>query len=227
MCGRFTLTTPAEEWAELFDVEPIETEPRYNIAPTDEIVVVRRLPDSEEREATRMRWGLVPSSTRSLDDLPLMINARRETIREKPSFRDSFLERRCLVVADGFYEWLNDVGGKRPFWIHLAAGGPFGLAAIWDRWEDGDGPIESVAILTTDASEDLAPIHDRMPGVLVGHRADRWLDPSAGPSELDSLVAHPDPGRMALREVSTRVNSVEHDDEECLTPVGTQVDLFS
>ena len=227
MCGRFTLTTPAEEWADLFDVEPLEGEPRYNVAPTENIVVVRRAEGSTRREALRMRWGLIPSWAETKSDVPLLINARRETIGEKPSFEESFRERRCLVVADGFYEWLDGNGVKRPFWIHLAAGGPFGMAAIWDRWEGEGGPIESCAIVTTDASEDLAPIHDRMPGVLDVHQMRRWLDPRAGPSELGSLVENPEPGRMALREVSTRVNNVKHDDPECLAPVGTQVDLFS
>lgn len=227
MCGRFTLTTPAEEWSDLFDVEPIETEPRYNVAPTENIVVVRPETGGKRREAVRMRWGLVPSWASSIDDVPLLINARCETIADKKSFQDSFRERRCLVVADGFYEWLDDEGGKRPFWIHLAAGGPFAFAAIWDRWEGEDGPIESCAIVTTDASEDLAPIHDRMPGVLQHHQVKRWLDPRAGPSELGSLLENAEPGRMALREVSPRVNSVKYDDPACLAPVGTQVDLFS
>lgn len=226
MCGRFTLTTSAEEWSDLFAVEPLEAEPRYNIAPTENVIVVRRDADGR-REATRMRWGLIPSFSDGPGDVPLLINARCETIREKPSFKDSFRDRRCLVVADGFYEWLNEEGGKRPFWIHLAAGGPFGFAAIWDEWEGEDGLIESCAILTTAASEDLAPIHDRMPGVLDHKQVRRWLHPEAGPSELSSLVNNPDPGRLALREVSTRVNDVKYDDPECLVPVGTQVDLFS
>lgn len=226
MCGRFTLTTPAEEWSELFEVEPLEAEPRYNVAPTENVIVVRPT-GPREREAVRMRWGLIPSFAESIDDVPLLINARCESIGEKPSFKDSFRERRCLVVADGFYEWRNDGSEKRPYWIHLAAGGPFGFAAIWDLWEGDEGPIESVAILTTDATEDLAPIHDRMPGVLDHHQVRRWLDPRAGPSELGSLVGQPEPGRLALREVSSRVNSVKFDDPECLAPVGTQVDLFS
>ena len=143
MCIRdsFTLATPAEEWSELFDVEPIETGPRYNIAPTEDVVVVRPLPGGAGREAVRMRWGLIPAWSEGRDDVPLLINARCETIGEKPSFKDSFRERRCLVVADGFYEWLDDAGGKRPFWIHRANGEPFGLAAIWDRWQGEDGPL--------------------------------------------------------------------------------------
>lgn len=226
MCGRFTLTTPAEEWSELFEVEPLEAEPRYNVAPTENVIVVRPT-EPGKREAVRMRWGLVPSSAEAIDDVPLLINARCETVGDKPSFKDSFRERRCLVVADGFYEWRDDGKEKRPYWIHLARGGPFGFAAIWDLWEGEDGPLESVAILTTDATEDIAPIHDRMPGVLDHHQVKRWLDPRAGPSELGSLVGNPEPGRMALREVSSRVNSVKFDDPECLAPVGTQVDLFS
>lgn len=226
MCGRFTLTTPAEEWSELFEVEALEAEPRYNVAPTENVIVVRPTGPGK-REAVRMRWGLIPSWADAIDDVPLLINARCETIGEKPSFKDSFRERRCLVVADGFYEWRDDGTEKRPYWIHLARGGPFGFAAIWDLWEGEDGPVESVAILTTGATEDIAPIHDRMPGVLDHHQVKRWLDPKAGPSELGSLVGTPEPGRLALREVSSRVNSVKFDDPECMAPVGTQVDLFS
>jgi putative SOS response-associated peptidase YedK len=227
MCGRFTLTTPAEEWSALFEVDALEAEPRYNVAPTEDVIVVRSGPQRGGREALRMRWGLIPSWVEAIDDVPLLINARCETITEKPSFKDSFRERRCLVLADGFYEWRADAGGKRPYWIHLASGAPFGFAAIWDRWEGEDGPIESCAILTTDATDDIAPIHDRMPGILDHHQVKRWLDPRAGPSELGSLVGSPEPGRLALREVSSRVNSVKFDDPECLAPVGTQVDLFS
>lgn len=225
MCGRFTLATPAEEWAELFEVHPVDVEPRYNVAPTENIVVVRSTPKG--RETAWMRWGLIPAKTKSLDDLPLMINARRETIRTRPAFQDAFRDRRCIVVADGFYEWRADAGGKRPFWIHLAHGGAFALAGIWDRWEGPDGPIESCAIVTTEASEDLFPIHDRMPGVLEPERVRRWLSPSAGPSELNALLADQPPGRLARREVSTRVSSIENDDPECLSPNGTQVDLFA
>lgn len=225
MCGRLTLTTPAEKWAEFFEVHPVDTEPRFNVAPTEDIVAVRRTIPG--REATRFRWGLIPGDTKDPGTLPLMINARRETIRTRPAFRESFLERRCLVVADGFYEWLADAGGKRPFWFHLASGRPFGLAGIWDRWEGPDGPIESCAIVTTEASEDLAPVHDRMPAVLSVEAARRWLAPRAGPSELNALLADQPPGRLARREVSTRVSNIRNDDPECLSPSGTQVDLFA
>jgi putative SOS response-associated peptidase YedK len=209
----------------LFEVHPVETEPRYNVAPTENIVTIRRT--SLGREATRLRWGLIPEGTKDPGDLPLIINARRETIATRPAFRVPFRERRCLVVADGFYEWLADAGGKRPFWVHLVSGRPFALAGIWDRWEGPDGPVESCAIVTTEASEDLAPIHDRMPAVLEPERARRWLAAGAGPSELNALLADQPPGRLARREVSTRVSSIENDDPECLSPSGTQVDLFA
>ncbi|MFQ5529722.1 MAG: SOS response-associated peptidase, partial [Gemmatimonadota bacterium] len=118
MCGRFTLSTPAGEWAALFDVEALDVEARYNIAPTDDIVVVRPALEQAAREAVLLRWGLIPGWTESPHGFPLLINARSETIGSKPSFKDAFRERRCLVVADGFSEWKAEAGRKRPYWIH-------------------------------------------------------------------------------------------------------------
>lgn len=228
MCGRFTLATPAAEWAALFDVEPLGVAPRFNIAPTDDIVVVRRQSDADAREAVLLRWGLIPEWTPAPSDLPLLINARRETIGKKPSFRDAFQRRRGLVIADGFYEWKADPGGKRPFWIHLPGGTPFAMAAVWDRWPGTGGaqPIESCAIVTTAAGPDIAGIHDRMPVVLGSGQADRWLDPLCSAEELSGLMEPVEEGRFRLREVSSRVNSVRHDDPSCLTPTDSQSSLF-
>lgn len=228
MCGRFTLSTPASEWAALFHVEPLDVEPRYNICPTNDIVVVRPARPRSAREAVLLRWGLIPSWTDAPDEFPLLINARSETIASKPSFRDAFGQRRCLAVADGFYEWKTEGGRKRPFWIHLPDGGPFGIAGVWDRWSGptSERSLETCALVTTAASEDLADVHDRMPVILHREQVDLWLDPATGLDELETLMRPGKEGRLALREVSQRVNSVQNDDEQCLLPAEEQSDLF-
>ncbi len=229
MCGRFTLATPAAEWASLFNVEPLDVDPRYNVAPTNDIVVVRRSEQHLAPEADLLRWGLIPGWTDSPGEFPLLINARSETISSKPSFKDAFRDRRCLVVADGFYEWKNDRGRKRPFWIHLADGRPFGIAAIWDRWsKTGEqAPLESCALVTTEASEDLTDLHARMPVVLDREQMACWLDPGSNTDDLAALMLPGPDGRFRTREVSQRVNNVRHDDEACIAPAGTQASLFT
>ena len=228
MCGRFTLATPAAEWAALFDVEPLGVAPRFNIAPTDSVVLVRRSVHDGARESVLLRWGLVPEWTRTPADIPLLINARRETIGTKPSFRDAFQQRRGLVIADGFYEWKPDAGGKRPFWIHLPGERPFAMAAIWEVWPGTahQPEIASCAIVTTSASEDLAVVHDRMPVVFEPGQAHRWIDPECDRDELAELMEPGAVGRFSLREVSPRVNNVRNDDESCLHPTETQPNLF-
>lgn len=242
MCGRFTLATPASEWAALFRLDDIPaTEPRFNIAPTQEVAVVRAPPGLREhpglhlapagspvpREARFMRWGLIPRWAREpATDRPL-INARSETVAEKPSFRDSFRERRCLVVADGFYEWQPAGRRKQPYWIGLSDGRPFGFAGLWDRWtgEDG-GAIDSCTILTTEANGALRPLHDRMPVIVDPEHFDLWLDPDTIPWELEPVLRpHPDED-IRFHPVTTRVNYVANDDPMCAEPMQTQTELF-
>lgn len=233
MCGRFTLATPAEEWARLFDVEPVDAEPRYNIAPTQEIVAVR--PGAQgHREATWLRWGFVPRWTEPRAEIPLMINARLETLESRSSFRDSARDRRCAIVADGFYEWMPGPGGKRPFWIHREGGRPFLMAGIWDAWipdglpgEPAASAVETCAIVTRPASPDLEDIHDRMPACLDGPAAEAWLDPSVDVSAIRQALERSEPISWRRREVSTLVNSVSNDGPECLSAAGTQATLFS
>lgn len=229
MCGRFTLTTPAAEWASLFNVEPLDVDPRYNVSPTNDIVVIRRAKQHRAPEAALLRWGLIPGWIDSRENFPLLINARSETIGSRPSFMDAFRDRRCLAVADGFYEWKTDHGRKRPFWIHLADGRPFGIAAIWDRGSHtrGEGPLDSCALVTTEASEDLADLHARMPVVLDREQAARWMDARTNLEELSALMRPGPAGRFQTREVSQRVNNVRHDDEACIAPAGTQAGLFT
>lgn len=212
----------------MFDVEILTVEPRYNIAPTNDIVVVRNAEHRSAPEAALVRWGLLPAWTSSPEDFPLLINARSETIASKPSFADAFRQRRCLAVADGFYEWKAVDGRKRPFWIHREDGRPFGIAAIWDRWSSSNTreQMETCALVTTEASKDLMDLHSRMPVVLERDQFGRWLDPHTRLDELATIMLPGPIGRFTVREVSQRVNSVRNDDEACIAPAETQVKLF-
>jgi putative SOS response-associated peptidase YedK len=211
VCGRYALAAGPKELAETFQV-PIpdfELHPRYNIAPGQEALVVAE--DRHGRRAGLLTWGLVPSWA----DEPgrPMINARSESVLGRPSFRESFERRRCLVPADGFYEWKHEGDHKVPFWIHPAAGGLLAFAAIWDRWtRPGAEPRHTFAVLTMPAAGDVARIHDRMPVVIDARDRDRWLDRlTDGPSAL-SLLRAGTPPDYVCRPVSTRVNRPQEDD---------------
>ncbi len=244
MCGRFTLATPAAEWAALFGLDRVpDLEPRYNIAPTQDVAAVRSTapaqgadgstgaatgPADPPRELVELRWGLVPHWAREFDPVGrALINARSETAAEKPSFRDSFRFRRCLVVADGFYEWKPEGRGKQPYWIHREDGRTFAFAGLWDRWSGGEGAaVESCTILTTAANEALRPLHDRMPVILEPGSYDTWLDPDAPAWELEPLLAPAPADLLAFHPVSTLVNRVENDDPVCIEPLGNQTEMF-
>ena len=168
MCGRFTLHTPADTVAELFNLSEIpEWTPRYNLAPTQQVPTVRADGAEQAREFHALIWGLIPSWARDPKGGARMINARAETVHEKPSFRAAFRQRRCLILADGFYEWKRLERGKQPHFIGMQDGRPFALAGLWEKWErPGAPPIESCTIITTQPNELLAPIHERMPVIL-------------------------------------------------------------
>jgi putative SOS response-associated peptidase YedK len=205
MCGRYTLAAGADELVEAFEVPPpaFDLEPRYNIAPSQEAVVVAA--DRRGRRMGLLTWGLVPAWAD--DPGPGIINARSESVADKRSFRDAFARRRCLVPADGFYEWKKEGGGKVPYWIHPADGGVMSFAGIWERWSrPGAEPRHTFAILTTDASEDLAPIHDRMPVVLDPADRERWLDRGADPRGLLTLLRPAPTGSLSSHPVDRRVN---------------------
>jgi putative SOS response-associated peptidase YedK len=184
-------------------------------------------------EYAPMRWGLVPSWHEEGDPLPAYFNARAETVASKPSFRRAFQSRRCLVPAAGFYEWLRDGNRKRPHFIQRPGGDPFALAAIWDRWfhfrpDDpaqrlgGSGcfnPLESFAIITTEANTDVRTLHDRMPVILPRKHFDRWLDPDADPAALQPLLSPAPAGTLVAYEVSPVVNHWRFDDARCVEPV--------
>ncbi len=242
MCGRFTLATPASEWAALFRLDRVpDVEPRYNIAPTQEVLAVRAPPGLRDHagmhlapddapvphELAWMRWGLVPRWAQGIGPGQPLINARSETVAEKPSFRDSYRERRCLVVADGFYEWQTAGRRKQPYWIGLSDGRPFGFAGLWDSWQGENGQsMDSCVILTTGANEALRVLHDRMPVIVEPENFDLWLDPDTIPWEIEPLLRpHPEED-IRFFPVTTRVNYVANDDPGCVEPMQTQTELF-
>lgn len=225
MCGRFTLRAPASVVAEqfsLFEVPPFA--PRFNIAPTQPVAVVRLSPDQQEpeRELVWLRWGLVPSWAKDPAIGDRMINARAETVAEKPAYRGAFRRRRCLVAADGFYEWQRTGGRKQPYFVHLRDDRPFAFAGLWDRWEGEDyTSIESCTLLTTEPNELMQPIHNRMPVVLTPEGSVRWLDPAVQKPEMLSPLLRPFPAElMEAYPVSTYVNNPIHEDPRCIERVG-------
>ncbi|PJK28662.1 SOS response-associated peptidase [Minwuia thermotolerans] len=218
MCGRYSLTTPLEALRRVFAFEGSPNlAPRYNIAPTQSAPVLRRHPDGRLL-CHQLRWGLVPSWAKDMSGAARMINARSETVAEKPAFRAAFARRRCLVPADGFYEWQKLESGKQPWRIVMADRSPFAFAGLWERWERPEkGTIDSYTILTTDAAPGIAEIHHRMPVILDAADHDAWLDPDAGRDALLDL-AKPNDGVTAYR-VSARVGNVHNDDADLIEPV--------
>jgi len=226
MCGRYTLTTPPELIADLFGLEGVPTfAPRWNVAPTQEAAVVRIPGPGEKRRLDFLRWGLVPAWAEDPSIGNRMINARAETAAEKPSFKRSLQKQRCLVVADGFYEWRKEGKLKQPIWIHRSDGRPFAFAGLWASWrpkgaQREDPALETFTILTTTPNELMKPIHDRMPVILAPEDFGLWLDPGvADPARLVPLL-QPAPDRaFETREVSRVVNSPAHDGPDCIAPL--------
>lgn len=224
MCGRYTITSPGQVIAETFGVAgPVELAPRYNVCPGQDVPVVRTRHGADDRELDLLRWGLVPWFVKEPGPAARMINARAETAATSPAFREALQRRRCLLPADGFYEWQaasGKRGPKQPFHVRRADGRPMALAGLWERWKGKDGTrIESCTVLTTSPNELLASIHDRMPVVLPPDAWSLWLDravqdaarvlPLLVPAPADDMVAAP---------VSSWVNDPKHDDAQCLAP---------
>jgi len=225
MCGRFTVRTPAREIAQRFDVTVSELSPRYNIAPTQSVAAVRLKPEGDNRELAMFRWGLVPFWADEPDSGYSMINARAESVAKKPAFRAAFKKRRCLIVADGFYEWQKTEGRKQPYLIHMEDDRPFALAGLWERWEGDEDEIESCTIIVTEANELLQPIHDRMPVILSPDKYDLWLDPEFSDRErLQELLRPYTDDDLEAYPVSTVVNNPKNDVEECVQPVESDGD---
>lgn len=193
--------------------------PRYNVAPSQSVAVVRQIADSSARQLAFLKWGLVPSWA---DDPKIgyrMINARSETVATKPAFRSALKKRRCLIPADGFYEWQKQGKAKQPFHFSMRTGEPFAFAGLWEHWHKGDHTIESCTILTTEANELVAPVHDRMPVILPPTVYDQWLDPTMTQAdEVTDFLRPYDPSVMRAVPVSTVVNSPANDLPGCLGP---------
>ena len=222
MCGRYRLSRRKQLVQEYFDSLPGDEDwsPRYNIAPTQPVPVVRQNPKEPRRELSLMRWGLIPSWSKDISGAGVMINARSETAATKPAFRDPLTNRRCLVPADGFYEWQRSRKTKQPYCFEVTAGELFAFAGIWDRWKDPKHPngqwIDSCSILTTTPNAVTSAVHDRMPVILDQAEYDLWLDPGMRNLSVLSEVLKPyDAGRMRSYPVSSRVNHVGNDDEQC------------
>ncbi|MEO8084582.1 MAG: SOS response-associated peptidase [Ardenticatenales bacterium] len=214
MCGRYTLSVPAETLAQHFGLETVpDVAPRFNIAPTQAAPVVRLSVEREAPVLDFLRWGLVPSWAKDASAAGRLINARSETAAEKPSFRSAMRHRRCLVPADGFYEWRAEGGAKQPYRIARPDGAPIAFAGLWERWGKGDEPLETFTILTTAANATLAPLHDRMPVILDPADYALWLDPTASDVALvEPLLRAAPEGALTYYAVSRAVNRVGHDD---------------
>ncbi len=225
MCGRYSLTTPMEAVRQVFEFpECPNLAPRANIAPSQDVAAVR-LASGGSGEAGRrfvwLRWGLIPAWAKDPAIGNRMINARAETLAGKPAFRAAFRKRHCLIVADGFYEWKTEAGGKQPYRITLVDGGPFALAGLWERWAglQGGEAIESCTIVTTEANTRLREIHPRMPVVLAPEAFDPWLDPQTPGAEAAALLA-PFPTEALIHyRVSPRLNSPANDDPALIEPL--------
>jgi len=206
--------------------------PRYNIAPTQMVPVVRQHPKEPRRDLSLLRWGLIPSWSKDASGAARAINARTETVATLPAFRDSFRSRRCLIPADGFYEWQKRGSAKQPYCFEVDDGELFAFAGIWDRWKDPDGQwIRSCSILTTTPNAVTSPVHDRMPVILDADNYELWLDPGMTDTAAALEMVRPfDARRMRSYPVSGRVNQVQNDDAECSTPavmnVAPQGELF-
>lgn len=222
MCGRYSFTQLAEAITDKFQVKEVPPlSPRYNIAPTQQIATISVNSESSEREFKMLRWGLIPSWAKDAKMGAKLINARAETVAEKPAFRAAFKKRRCLILADGFYEWHTQNGEKQPFYFRLENGEPFAFAGLWEHWEKGEGePIETCTIITTEANELMRPIHERMPVILDSKNYEQWLDPETKKIELLQSFLQPYPSKeMSAYPVSTKVNSPKSDRPECILPI--------
>jgi putative SOS response-associated peptidase YedK len=225
MCGRYSQSQSAEIIAQAFQVDNVPPlKPRYNIAPTQSVPTVLQTSASTNRQFKMLHWGLIPSWAKDAKMGARLINARAETVAEKPAFRSAFRQRRCLVLADGFYEWQQqeEKKQKQPFYFHLREKQPFAFAGLWEHWQDDAAgeEIESCTLLTTEANELMEPIHNRMPVILDPKDYDLWLDPKVKNSELLQPLLRPyATEEMTAYRVSTAVNKPIHDTAECIESI--------
>ena len=222
MCGRFTRSASATTLVQQFDLVSIPTwSPRYNISPTQEVLAVVGTTATAKRQAPLLRWGLIRMWAEEPAVGSRMINARAETVASKPAFRRAFKGLRCLVLADGFYEWQKQDRRKQPFCIRLRSGQPFAFAGLWERWAPQDGqPLDSCTIITTVANDLIQPLHIRMPVILPPRDCGLWLDPDVQDPERLQPLLHPYAAdQMVAFPVSTQVNSPANDTSECIAPL--------
>lgn len=219
MCGRYTLKTPIDVLVEHFGIEEYPTSliPSYNIAPTQEVAAV--VEEDEQRKLEAFRWGLIPSWAKDPAIGNKMINARAETVSEKPSFRSAFKRRRCLIVADGFYEWQKMDNGKQPYHFKMRDSSPFAFAGLWETWDKEGEEIRSCSIITTEANDLMSEIHHRMPVILPPENYGTWLDPGFEEKEalMDLLRPYPSDG-MEAYPVSRRVNRPSNNEPGVVEP---------
>ncbi|HEX2139664.1 MAG TPA: SOS response-associated peptidase [Woeseiaceae bacterium] len=221
MCGRFAFYSPAEAAAALFGAGAVgSVEPRYNIAPTQDVAAVRE-PATGRRELVTLRWGLVPYWAKDPSIGQRLINARAESVAAKPAYREAYRKRRCLVLADGFYEWRPGPQGKTPWFISLASGEPFAFAGLWERWQDRESgtTLETAVIVTTAAQGFVAELHDRMPVILGRNQGEGWLNHADG--VLAEAAANPPP--LRAWPVDRQVNSARNEGAELIEPIGETV----
>jgi putative SOS response-associated peptidase YedK len=221
MCGRFLLIAPGRDLAERFGLtEEPDLKPRYNIAPTQSVATLRTKPESGTRRLEMLTWGLVPFWAKDPSIGSRMINARSETAAQKPSFRAAFKRRRCIIPADGFYEWTGAKGKKQPYLIRTVDERPFALAGLWEHWADANGNvIESCTILTTDANEALRRLHDRMPVILPPEDYQTWLDPALeDPKVIQTMLRQYPSEEFSIVPVSFNVNKAGYDSPDCIEP---------
>ncbi len=228
MCGRYTLTDPDPRILRmrfgLAESAQIGEEPRFNIAPTDPVLAIRRNEEGR-REPGRLRWGLVPRGTTPKKIGRPLINARAETVDTQPAFRCPFLQQRCLLPANGFYEWKRTEEGKQPVWISFPEGELFSFAGLWSEARDEEGEtLHSCTLLTTKPSEQMEPIHNRMPVILPREAESAWLDPEADPEMLKTLLRSCE--GLEIREVSNAVNNVREDGPHLLEAPQPEPRLF-
>jgi len=231
MCGRYAITLPPEAVRSYFAyIENLNFPPRYNIAPTQPIPVVVADPWSAggARRFVLMRWGFLPGFVKDPKDFPLIVNARAETLAERPSFRAALKRRRCLVIADGFYEWRKDAGAggrrqpaRRPYLVRRASGGPMGFAGLYETWSDpSGGEIDTACIVTTAANRFISRLHDRMPAILEPDAFAAWLDVDGVDAARALALVKPAPEEaLELVEIGPAVNRVANDDESLQKPV--------
>lgn len=222
MCGRYRLSRRKQIVEERFDAAGDEDwEPRYNVAPTQPVPIIRQHPKEPKREISLVRWGLIPSWSKDASGAAKMINARAETAHILAAFQDAMKRRRCLVPVDGFYEWQKRGSTRQPYCFEVNDGELFAFAGLWERWKDPSGNwVKTCSILTTAPNAVTSAVHDRMPVIVAPENYDVWLDPGMTKAEALTEMLKPfDAQLMRCFPVSTRVNQVKNDDAECARPV--------